>query len=69
MFSYKEIPFSNRWTYNLSDFFSWIKAEKQRLKPRGACAQSCSTLDGTVAFEKEYPTFEDAYEEWKKTME
>ena len=69
MFEVKEIPIGNNWLNNLDDFYSWCKREQERLTPKNACAQSCSTMNGTVGFLNKYPNFEVAYQSWKSEWE
>ncbi|MGV9141762.1 MAG: hypothetical protein ACOC1X_02380 [Promethearchaeota archaeon] len=66
MFSYKEVPISQYWLGNLTDFYSWCEMERKRLRPTNPHAQSLAVGEGLVAFCNEYPTFEDAYKEYLK---
>ncbi|MEK4136277.1 hypothetical protein NSQ93_22125 [Bacillus sp. FSL W8-0445] len=57
------------WYNNLEEFYAWCNQEMKRLRPKGACAQDMATTKGCTTFCKTYPTFDDAYRAYMKSIE
>lgn len=57
------------WFNNMYIFFCWMQKEQEKCKPRGACGQSMFVTSGYDALMRKYPTFESAYEEYKRLYE
>lgn len=53
------------WTKQLHDFLNWIENQKKSFSIAGTHEQSLGMSNGTVAFEKKYPSIKKAYQEYK----
>lgn len=60
--------YENEWYDNMMHFLYWCQEEKKKYVPKGICGQSMHITSGQAGFEAKYPTFEDAYSDYLKSL-
>ncbi|GIQ63668.1 hypothetical protein PACILC2_22360 [Paenibacillus cisolokensis] len=57
------------WISGLGDFVAWLNEEQRKCVPKGPCGQSFLVTSGLIGLMAKYPTFEAAYEAWRREAE